>query len=47
MISTKGGYFGAMGGTLEPTVAFPGRATVRLEGLGETGETSRARDRVR
>ena len=46
MISTLRGYVEAMGGRLELTVEFPGRATVRLEGLGETDETSPARGEV-
>ena len=36
LISTLRGYVEAMGGRLELTVEFPGRAAVRLEGLGET-----------
>ena len=46
MISTLRGYVEAMGGRLELTVEFPGRATVRLDGLGETEETSPAREEV-
>ena len=43
MLSTLRGYVEAMGGTLSLTVAFPDRAPVSLEGLGDTEEPPRKR----
>ena len=44
MISTLRGYVEAMGGRLDLIVEFPGRAAVRLEGLGETEDPPPARE---